>query len=101
MALLKIQRAGQITLPAKLRQALSLTIGDYLEAEAVPDGILLKPMIVVDRGNAWQRKGKSQEYKDLIQKLVNILADLNLAKRGLPATYGRNSVRVFPGNKDL
>jgi bifunctional DNA-binding transcriptional regulator/antitoxin component of YhaV-PrlF toxin-antitoxin module len=49
MTLLKIQRGYQITLPAALRTAKQLAIGDYLEAVEVPEGILLKPVTVIAR----------------------------------------------------
>jgi AbrB family looped-hinge helix DNA binding protein len=55
MPLVKVRRAGQITLPAELREQFALEEGTYLEAEAVPGGILLKPMTVVERDKAWQR----------------------------------------------
>jgi AbrB family looped-hinge helix DNA binding protein len=52
MALLKILRSSQITLPAELRRQFGLAEGDYLEAQAVKEGILLKPVSVVDRQKA-------------------------------------------------
>ena len=55
MPLVKVRRAGQITLPAELREQFALEEGTYLEAEAVQGGILLKPMAVVEREQAWQR----------------------------------------------
>lgn len=55
MPLVKVRRAGQITLPVELREQFALEEGAYLEAEAVPGGILLKPMAVVEREQAWQR----------------------------------------------
>lgn len=54
MSLVKVRRAGQITLPAELRERFALEEGTYLEAEAVQGGILLKPMAVVEREQAWQ-----------------------------------------------
>ena len=54
MALLKILRSSQITLPAELRRRFGLAEGDYLEAQAVEEGILLKPVSVVDRQQAGQ-----------------------------------------------
>ena len=54
MPLVKVRRAGQITLPAELREQFALEEGAYLEAEAVEGGILLKPMAVVAREKAWQ-----------------------------------------------
>ena len=46
MALVKLRRAAQITLPLELREAFHLKEGDYLEAEATPSGILLRPVTV-------------------------------------------------------
>jgi AbrB family looped-hinge helix DNA binding protein len=53
MALVKLLRGGQLTLPAEARKALRLAEGDYLEAEVVQGGVMLKPVAVVDRGKAW------------------------------------------------
>jgi AbrB family looped-hinge helix DNA binding protein len=55
MALVRLLRGGQVTLPAELRQKLKLAQGDYLEAEMVENGVLLKPVSVVERERAWQR----------------------------------------------
>src|SRR5436305_7417411 len=55
MALVKLLRGGQLTLPAEARKALHLVDGDYLEAELVQGGVMLKPVAVVDRGQAWDR----------------------------------------------
>lgn len=46
MALVKLRRAAQITLPVELRQAFHLKEGDYLEAEATEAGILLRPVCI-------------------------------------------------------
>src|SRR3954451_2351478 len=53
MALVKLLRGGQLTLPAEARKALHLAEGDYLEAEVVQGGVMLKPVAVVDRAKAW------------------------------------------------
>src|SRR5919197_6170001 len=55
MALVRLKRAAQITLPAELRRQFNLEEGDYLEAEAVEEGILLKPVAVMDRQQARQK----------------------------------------------
>lgn len=54
MALLKVRRFSQITLPAEVRRKLNVSEGDYLEAEVVKEGILLKPVSVVARKEAWK-----------------------------------------------
>jgi AbrB family looped-hinge helix DNA binding protein len=55
MALVRVKRAGQVTLPAELRKQFHLEEGDYLEAEAVENGILFRPVSVVDRQEARQQ----------------------------------------------
>jgi AbrB family looped-hinge helix DNA binding protein len=57
MALVRVKRAGQVTLPAELRKQFHLEEGDYLEAEAVENGILFRPVSVVDRQQARQHLG--------------------------------------------
>ena len=47
--LVKVKRKGQMTLPRTLREQFGLQEGDYLKAEAVPDGILLKPVTIAER----------------------------------------------------
>jgi AbrB family looped-hinge helix DNA binding protein len=61
MALLKLRRFFQLTLPAALRKQLHLAEGDYLEAEAVEQGILLKPVRVVERKKAREAVGKGRD----------------------------------------
>jgi len=55
MALVRLKRAAQITLPAELRKQFNLEEGDYLEVEAVADGILLKPVACIERQKAWEQ----------------------------------------------
>jgi AbrB family looped-hinge helix DNA binding protein len=55
MSLVKIKRFAQVTLPPDVRKKFNLNEGDYLEAEAVDEGILLKPVTVVERKKAWSR----------------------------------------------
>lgn len=61
MALLRVRRFAQITLPADLREKFNLAEGDYLEAEAVEQGILLKPVTVVGREKAWDKIFEAME----------------------------------------
>ena len=55
MSLMRVRRMAQLTLPAEVRRALNVQEGDYLEAEIVKGGVLLKPVAVVERKRAWQR----------------------------------------------
>ena len=50
MALVRVRRAAQITLPRDIREAARLEEGDYLEAELTKAGeILLKPVSIAGR----------------------------------------------------
>jgi AbrB family looped-hinge helix DNA binding protein len=49
MALVKVRRSAQITLPAEIRRKLEIAEGDYLDAEVVPGGVLLKPLAGAER----------------------------------------------------
>jgi AbrB family looped-hinge helix DNA binding protein len=50
MALVRLRRAAQITLPHEIREAAHLKEGDYLEAEVTASGsILLKPVNIARR----------------------------------------------------
>lgn len=61
MALLKVRRFAQVTLPADLRKRFNLVEGDYLEAEAAEQGILLKPVTMVEREKAWDKIFEAME----------------------------------------
>lgn len=56
MAPLKLKQKTQVTIPAELRWQFNLQEGNYLEAEAVENGILLKSVSVVERPQTWQEK---------------------------------------------
>ena len=57
MARVRLLRDGQVTLPAALRQKLNLTEGDWLDAELVEDGLLLKPLSARER-ERFRRRAK-------------------------------------------
>ena len=46
---MRVRRAGQITLPRKVREAMNLGEGDYLEPRFTEGGVLLRPVIVRSR----------------------------------------------------
>src|SRR4051794_31493385 len=52
MALVRMLRGGQITLPAEARKALKLSEGDLLDLKVQGSTLLLKPVILVDRAEA-------------------------------------------------
>src|SRR5262245_14059038 len=54
MTLVRLRKEAQLTLPAAVRRALNVEEGDYLEAEIVHDGVLLKPVTISHRKAAWK-----------------------------------------------
>jgi AbrB family looped-hinge helix DNA binding protein len=54
MALVKVRRAAQITLPAAVRKQLDIAEGDYLEANVFKGRLALKPVSAAGRQRAWQ-----------------------------------------------
>src|SRR6266571_5607268 len=55
LPLVKVKEKFQITLPAELREALHLAVGDLLEATIQDNVIVLTPKVVVDRAQAWAK----------------------------------------------
>jgi len=66
---LRLRSAAQLTLPADVGKALNIKEADYLEAEIVKGGVLLKPVAVVDRKEAWRRvQAAGAKVRDLKPK---------------------------------
>ena len=63
MPLVKVLRSGQVTLPTSIREKLQLKQGDYLEAEVVEQGLLLKPA----RGAA-DRRGATSKVMEIVRQ---------------------------------
>lgn len=51
-SLLEVCRGARITLPAELQEALDVREGDYLEAELVEGGVMLRPVSIVGHERA-------------------------------------------------
>ena len=48
-----LRAKGQLTIPVEIREATRLEEGDPVEVEIVPEGILLRPMKVIDATQTW------------------------------------------------
>jgi AbrB family looped-hinge helix DNA binding protein len=73
MALVKVRRAAQITLPREIRDAAHLSEGDYLEAELTSEGILLRPVSIGSREPSPEQEAEilavvDQERKDYAEE---------------------------------
>jgi AbrB family looped-hinge helix DNA binding protein len=55
VTVLKLRKSAQLTLPTEIREALKVGEGDYLEAELVEGGVMLRPVDIVRREEASER----------------------------------------------
>ncbi|MFQ5795538.1 MAG: AbrB/MazE/SpoVT family DNA-binding domain-containing protein [Candidatus Bipolaricaulia bacterium] len=91
MATIKVLRNGQITLPAAIRRALDLERGDLLEAELKDNLIVLRPVVTLDREQAWKRLdelinqarvyNKDKDPKEIEQAVTEAVAAVRREKR--------------------
>ena len=76
MALVKIRRAAQITLPREIREAARLEEGDYLEAEVTEGGaILLKPVSIA------RREPTAAQQAEILAVVDDVRAELARERR--------------------
>jgi len=61
MPLVQVREKAQITIPSKIRKALGIKEGDYLEAEVKDNKIVLIPKILVDKAKAVTLSKKGEE----------------------------------------
>ncbi|AYO29700.1 AbrB/MazE/SpoVT family DNA-binding domain-containing protein [Biomaibacter acetigenes] len=57
----KLRERSQITLPAEIIKKMKLAPGDTLEITIEDDKIVIKPVLIVDRSQAWFWSKKWQE----------------------------------------
>lgn len=55
MPFVKVLRGGQITMPKELREILEIKEGDILEVQMEKNKVVLKPKILMDKDQAWER----------------------------------------------
>ena len=90
MPFVTVKPKFQVTIPAKLRRGIGLHEGDIMEATIVGEGILLRPMDVVDRNAAADRiaanfaaaGGSSEDSSRSEQEIMNdAIADIADARQ--------------------
>lgn len=93
MSLVKVRGAAQITLPGDVQTALRIREGDYLEAELVEGGVMLRPMTVPSEAEAWERlervlhrtrhpaSGEELSEQDAMTLAVAVIKDVRRRKR--------------------
>ena len=88
MPLVQVREKAQITLPAKVRKALDIKEGDYLEVEVEGNKIVLVPQVLIEKSQPVTlskkgdlmlkqalkevKEGKIKEFQD-IEELINDL----------------------------
>jgi AbrB family looped-hinge helix DNA binding protein len=75
MTLMRVRRAAQLTLPAEVRQALNVKEGDFLDAQIVKDGVLLKPVSVTGRDA--ERRRAWEEIKEIMSRVKDLAPNPN------------------------
>jgi len=61
MPLIQVREKAQITIPSKIRKALGIKEGDYLEAEVEGNKIVLIPKILIDKAPPVTLSEKGEE----------------------------------------
>ena len=61
MPLVQVREKAQITLPSKIRKALGIKEGDYLEAEVEGNKIVFIPKVLIDKAEAVTLSKKGEE----------------------------------------
>ncbi|MGH7381738.1 MAG: AbrB/MazE/SpoVT family DNA-binding domain-containing protein [Candidatus Methylomirabilales bacterium] len=61
MPLVKVKEKFQVTLPARVREKVGLTVGDLLEVKVKGKKITLVPKVVIDRDLIGERLGEAEE----------------------------------------
>jgi len=95
-ALTKVTRNGQVTLPASVRRAMSLEVGDYIEVRAFDDGIVLVPKKLIDKSQAyfWSARWQAAEKEateDIAANRVSEAADIGKVIAHLNKTRKKKS----------
>ena len=52
MSLVQVREKAQITIPSKIRKALGIKKGDYLQAQVENNKIVLVPKVLIDKAEA-------------------------------------------------
>ncbi len=61
MSLVQVREKAQITIPSKIRKALAIKKGDYLEAEVEDNKIVFVPKVLIDKTEAVTLSRKGEE----------------------------------------
>ena len=80
--LVKVQSKGQMTIPRRVRSAVGLVDGDFVEVKAVGKRIVITPQLVIDRSKF---PTAADEYTPAQRRII----DARLAKSDDDIRHGR------------
>jgi len=80
--LVKVQSKGQMTIPRRVRSAVGLVDGDFVEVKAVGNKIVITPQLVIDRSKF---PTADDEYTPAQRRLI----DARLAQSDEDIKHGR------------
>lgn len=64
MELVKVRNKAQITLPARIRKALDINEGDYLEVGIQDSKVVLTPQVVIDKFESVELSKQGEQMLD-------------------------------------
>lgn len=70
MELVKVKHRGQVTIPHSLRKKLNILEGDYVKVDEVENGIMLRPIKVIDSGQEYFFTKEWQEEEACADKEI-------------------------------
>lgn len=73
MAIAKVTRNYQVSIPAVIRKALKIHVGTLLEFAVVKGAVVVKPKVLIDESQAWfwtkeWQEGERQAAEDIKKK---------------------------------
>ena len=71
MALTKVTRNGQVTIPAELRRQVGIDEGDLIELDVVGDHLVLMPKKLIDKSQTYFWTAKWQAAERQAQKDID------------------------------
>ncbi len=77
----RVQRNFQITIPKRVREKANIKIGDVVDFEVLPEGILIKPQVTIDKSQTWFWSKEWQEEEKKVERDFakgNVLISKNL-----------------------
>ena len=70
MELVKVKHRGQVTIPHSLRKKLNISEGDYVKIDEVENGLVLRPVKVIDSDQEYFYTKEWQEEEGRVDREI-------------------------------